>query len=103
MCYLSIVYGSPSLSVETSGIIAPMVLTFILAYFVGCMFSELYGMGIETILLCFVADEEMFSPENRFADGGLRTSLQKTAQNAASSKVGPVGDDDVHSDEVKPY
>jgi hypothetical protein len=80
-----------------------MVLTFILAYFVSCMFSELYGMGIETILLCFVADEEMFSPENRFADGDLRTSLQKTAQDAASSKIGPSVDDSSKSDEVKPY
>ena len=36
-------------------------------------------MTIETILCCFVADEEMFPPEKRFADGGLAEVISSTA------------------------
>ncbi len=66
-----------------SGIIAPLILTFILAYFVSVMFSEIFSMCIETILCCYIADEEMFPPEQRFADGNLKAAIQKTAQTAA--------------------
>ena len=40
-------------------------------------------MGIETILFCFIADEEMFKLEDRFAEGELMSTIQKTAQAAA--------------------
>ena len=77
ICYISIQYGNSTLSsTGINGIIGPMVIVYILAYFVACMFIEIYGMGIETILLCYVADEEMFSADNRFADGDLKTALQ---------------------------
>jgi hypothetical protein len=36
------------------------IFTFLLAYWIDCMFLEIFGMGIETILFCFIADEEMF-------------------------------------------
>jgi hypothetical protein len=42
--------------------------------------SEIFGMGITTIMHCFIADEEMFAPDKRFADGALRTTWQKTVQ-----------------------
>ena len=70
-----------------NGLIAPLVFTFLLAYFVSVMFSEIFGMCIETILCCFIADEEMFAPEKRFAEGGLKTAIQKTAQAKANAKV----------------
>ncbi len=41
-------------------------------------------MGITTIMHCFIADEEMFPPEQRFADGALRSTWQKTVQAATS-------------------
>ena len=44
-------------------------------------------MCIETILNCYIADEEMFDPIDRFADGGLKASITKTTQAAASAKV----------------
>jgi hypothetical protein len=47
-------------------------------------FSEIFGMGITTIMHCFIADEEMFPPEQRFADGALRSTWQKTVQAATS-------------------
>lgn len=54
-------------------------------------------MGIQTILLCYIADEEMFPPEKRFADGSLQSAISKTAQAAnssstSSSKVIPIDD-----------
>ena len=52
--------------------------------------SEVMGMGISTILFCFIADEEMFPPEQRFAENGLRATWQKTVQSASSDgKVSP--------------
>lgn len=69
-------------STEITGIIAPLVFTFLLAYWVSSMFSEIFGMGIETILFCYIADEEMFKLEDRFAEGELMSTIQKTAQAA---------------------
>ena len=93
LCYLAVVYGAERhLPNEINGIISPMVLCFILSYFVACMFVELFGMCIETILLCYIADEEMFEPAKRFADGDLHESIQDTA---AAAK-------DVHAGEEHP-
>lgn len=83
--YVAIGYAFDDQAV--SGIVAPLIFIFLLSYFISVMFSELFGMGIETILFCFIADEEMFAVENRFASGELMTTLQKTAQAAASKKV----------------
>ncbi len=58
LCYLLMAYSLDSTSI--SGIIAPLVFTFLLAYWVSSMFSEIFAMGIETILFCYIADEEMF-------------------------------------------
>lgn len=44
------------------------------------MFMEIFGTGIETILVCFIADEEMFPAGERFADGELVEVIDKTAQ-----------------------
>jgi len=87
VCYLALVYGTNTSNV--SGIVAPLVFVFLLAYWIGAMFLEIFGMGIETILFCFIADEEMFEVEKRFASGELMTTLQKTAQSAASMKIAP--------------
>ena len=37
-------------------------------------------MGIETILFCYIADEEMFKVEDRFVEGELLGVFQKTNQ-----------------------
>jgi hypothetical protein len=91
ICYLAIAYGTNNSLV--SGIIAPLVLCFLLSYWIACMFLEIFGMGIETILFCFIADEEMFSLEERFASGELMTTIQQTAQQAASLKIAPESKD----------
>lgn len=74
---------------NVNGFILPIIFVFLLAYFVASMFVEIFGMGIETILMCYIADEEMFEPEKRFAEGGLRSTMQITAQQAAASKIAP--------------
>jgi choline transporter-like protein 2/4/5 len=61
LCYLVLAYDGRSIN----GIISPLVLVAIMAYFVTCMFTEIFSMGIDTLLICFIADEEMFPPAER--------------------------------------
>lgn len=79
--YFGLAYQSGS----TNGLVLPLIFVFILSYFIGCMYSEIFGMSIETILCCFIADEEMFPPELRYAEQGLRTTMQTTQQEAAKN------------------
>ena len=44
-------------------------------------------MAIETVLCCFIADEEMFPADSRFAEGGLKSLLDSAAKSAATPKV----------------
>ena len=62
VAYLIIAYGIPGNTINF--ILAPLALVWLLSYFVSCMFSEIFGMSIETILCCFIADEEMFPAGN---------------------------------------
>jgi hypothetical protein len=75
LCYLSIIYTIDNDNL--GGIIAPVFLCFLLAFWVASMFMEIFGMGIETILYCFIADEEMFTVENRFAEPDLVGTLHR--------------------------
>lgn len=78
ICYICIAYFA---NLDGSwGIVAPLVFVFVLSYWIAGMFSELFGMGIETILFCFIADEEMFAVADRFADHDLKSTMQKTAE-----------------------
>ena len=47
----------------------PLVLVFFISYVLADMFMDVFEVGIATILHCFVADEEMFSGNARYADG----------------------------------
>lgn len=58
---------------EIHSTIGPVFLVFILSYNIGDMFLETFEMGTETILQCFIADEEMFDGESGYADGKLRS------------------------------
>lgn len=86
ICYLVLAYALSSH--ETTGIVGPLILVALLSFFIACMFTEIFGMAIETILCCYIADEEMFPPEKRYADGPLRSAIQKTA---SSVQVTPAG------------
>jgi hypothetical protein len=82
LAYLAIAYTTSSSDV--TGIISPLIFIAVLAYSVSGVFTEIFGMGIETILLCFIADEEMFPPEKRFAEGSLKQTVQVTAERAVA-------------------
>lgn len=73
LLYLALAYSLPDSAV--TGIIGSLIMSAILTYFVACMFCEIFGMCIETILLCYIADEELFEPEQRFAEGSLRSAV----------------------------
>jgi hypothetical protein len=86
IAYFAIAYQSGG----SNGIILPLIFVWICAYFIGCMYSEIFGMSIETVLNCYVADEEMFPPELRFAEGSLRDTMANTAKAAADqNKIAP--------------
>lgn len=86
IAYFAIAYQTGS----TNGLVLPLVFTWILAYFIGCMYSEIFGMSIETILCCYIADEEMFPPELRFAEGSLRDTMADTAKAAADNQAAKI-------------
>jgi choline transporter-like protein 2/4/5 len=74
---------------EPTGLFFPVIVVFILAYFVACMFNEIYDMSIETILICFCEDESLFEPGERYAPASLRATIKDTNQKAASNRVAP--------------
>lgn len=57
---------------ELYSIIGPLFFIAAIAWFISGMFMSVYDMGIATILQCFVADEEMFSSDQRYAEGSLK-------------------------------
>lgn len=86
LCYLALGYSSSN---SVHGLIGPLFMVFILSYCVVNVFVEVFGMAISTILVCYCADEEMFPPEERFADGALRGAIKKTAQGVTDGQVMP--------------
>ena len=86
---------------DLNGIVVPLVLTALLALFTVTLFNEVFGMAISTILQCFVADEEMFKPEERFAQGSLAATISKVNEKAAASqKVAPAVDEEPKSEVI---
>jgi len=57
---------------QLHSLFGPTLLVFIIAYYVADMFLDIFEMTSETILQCFIADEEMFNGDSCFADGDLR-------------------------------
>ena len=73
--YLNIQYSD-----SLNGLYVPIVLVGLASYAASEIFNEVFGMAISTILQCFVTDEEMFGPEDRFAPGSLASTIEKTQQ-----------------------
>lgn len=65
---------------------APTLLIAICSYAVSEMFDEVFGMAISTILQCFVIDEEMHEPDDRFAPKELAGTLDSTQQKYKKTK-----------------
>jgi choline transporter-like protein 2/4/5 len=65
------------LEIDLYSYAGPVVLIFIVSYFVADMFMAVFEIGILAILHCFVADEEMFGGQPRYAEGGLTSWVDK--------------------------
>eukprot|EP00903_Cladosiphon_okamuranus_P016544 g15262.t1 len=53
----------------------PVLFAGVMAFYVASSFSALLGMTTLTILQCFIADEEMFEGDDRYARNDLKTWL----------------------------
>lgn len=93
---------------ELNSVIGCTIFTFFLSYFTAKKFTETFGMVIATILQCYVADQELFEPENRFAGGSLKSAVSNG--NSAAKKGGkaatkvapaPTKGEEVEGDEKK--
>jgi hypothetical protein len=65
------------LEIDLYSYAGPVLLIFVISYFVADMFMDVFEIGILTILHCFVADEEMFGGQARYAEGGLSSWVDK--------------------------
>mmetsp|Transcript_14136 Transcript_14136/g.17326 ORF Transcript_14136/g.17326 Transcript_14136/m.17326 type:complete len:669 (+) Transcript_14136:64-2070(+) len=57
---------------DLNSVYGPLLVIFLMAWFISDMFMDVFQMGISTILHCFIADEEMFSGDQCFAQGQLK-------------------------------
>ncbi len=55
----------------------PLAVIFFMAYLISDMFMGIFHMSISTVLQCFIADEEMFSGEEAYAEGDLKAWVDK--------------------------
>jgi Plasma-membrane choline transporter len=72
---------------ELHSFAGPVVVIFVISYFVGGMFLDVFDMSILTILHCFVADEEMFDGQARYADGSLKNWIDERGTADAERKI----------------
>lgn len=63
--------------------IAPTILVVILAWFTANMFCEIFSMAVSALLQAFIADEEMFGPEDRYACAELSQYIDENGAHDA--------------------
>lgn len=69
------IYINQEMGEQLYSLMGPCGLIFIMSYFVGDMFLDVFDMSTSTVLHCFVADEEMFDGDECYAEGKLRDWL----------------------------
>jgi hypothetical protein len=67
------------ISEELFSVGGPTFVVFLISYFVSDFFMDIYDMGTTTILHCFIADEEMFDGDERYATDQLQSWVDKNA------------------------
>lgn len=60
-CYLILVNTSMQENVTT--LFAPTAAFIIVGYVIGRMFMNIYGMGVDTIIMCYLVDHELHKHE----------------------------------------
>lgn len=63
--------------------IAPTILVVILAWLTANMFCEIFSMAVSALLQAFIADEEMFGPEDRYACAELSRYIDENGAHDA--------------------
>ena len=61
-----------NLNDELYSVAGPVVVIFLISYWISDMFMDVLDMGIMTVLHCFIADEEMFDGRERYSEKGLK-------------------------------
>jgi len=61
-----------NLSDDLDSVLVPVIFIMIIAYFVASLFFSIFSMAVDTILECFVADEEMFNGDDCYAEKDLK-------------------------------
>jgi len=61
-----------NLNEELYSVGGPVVVIFLISYWISDMFMDVLDMGIMTVLHCFIADEEMFDGEERYSEKDLK-------------------------------
>jgi len=86
---LGYIYMESEIGNEVVSLAGPCVLILLLAYFISSMFLHLFNIATSTILQCFIADEEMFEGNQRYAEGDLGDFIDKFEEiEKKSIKVG---------------
>lgn len=61
------------ISDEVESVVGPVVVVMILTYAVASLFFSIFSMAVDTVLQCFIADEEMFDGDDCYAEGSLKS------------------------------
>jgi hypothetical protein len=75
------VYIHRDLGEQLYSLAGPCGIIFIMSYYIGDMFLDIFDMSTATVLHCFVADEEMFDGDECYAEGELRDWLDDFEEN----------------------
>ena len=75
------VYINREMGDQLYSLAGPCGIIFIMSYYIGDMFLDIFDMSTATVLHCFVADEEMFDGDECYAEGELRDWLDDFEEN----------------------
>ena len=82
-------FGLQQIKDQLYSLVSPTIFVGVLAYMVSGVFAELFSMTTLTILQCFIADEEMFAPEDRYAQNDLKTWIDKNGSKGPEANKEP--------------
>lgn len=71
---------------ETHSILFPTVFALVLAYYVGSAFVNVIDTVADTILICFIADEELFRPDSSYATKRLKKFVRTNSSCRSPSR-----------------
>ena len=83
VCYI---WLGQAFTEETHSIVYPTLLVGLLAYNLGDIFVDVVDMVADTLLICFIADEEIYGKNSAecFAPEGLRKYINSHQSDAAN-------------------